>query len=446
MTITLAGIRDCLDGQVPAVIATCDLEGNPNGSFVSQVHFVDDDHVALSFQFFNKTRQNILANPVATLMVVHPLTAARYRLHARYLRTEKEGPLFENMKAKLAGIASHTGMAGVFKLQGADVYRVTAVSAVAGQTVLPTPPRRSLLAAVRSFAEATQRWTELSDLLDGALAAIEAQLRIAHSMIHWLDESGERLYLVASRGYAQSGVGSEIQLGQGVIGVAASALTSIRVTHATSEYTYSRAARDSVRASQLADRLEAEIPSPGLPAPGSQLAVPITARGQLLGVLYLEHPAESQFGYDEEDAVVTMAQHLGLAAWMLGQTAAASTERPRAKRHEPAPQGATMAIRHYPADDTLFVDDDYLIKGVAGAILWKLLRDYTGKSRQEFTNRELRLDPTLPLPDLSSNLEARLILLQRRLAERCPCLGIEKTGRGRFRLRVSRPLQLLEAS
>jgi hypothetical protein len=445
VTVTLAAIRDCLDGQIPAVIATCDLQGIPNGSYVSQVHFVDADHIALSFQFFNKTRQNILANPVATVMVVHPLTAARYRLHVRYLRTEKEGPLFENMKAKLAGIASHTGMSGVFRLQGADVYRVTAVTAVLGQTVLPTPPRKSLLAAVRVFAEATQRWNELSDLLDGALAEIQAQLSVGHSMILWLDESGERLYLVASRGYAQSGVGSEIQLGQGVIGVAASARTSIRVTHATSEYTYSRAARDSIRQSQLADRLEAEIPLPGLPAPGSQLAVPITARGQLLGVLYLEHPADSQFGYDEEDAVVTMAQHLGLAAYMLGQNATASTERPRAKRRDPVPEGAAVAIRHYEADDTIFVDENYLIKGVAGAILWKLLREYTEHSRQEFTNRELRMDPSLPLPDLSSNLEARLILLQRRLAERCPCLGIEKTGRGRFRLAVARPLKLLEA-
>jgi hypothetical protein len=31
-----------------------------------------------------------------------------YRLLIRYLRTEISGPLFERMKAKLAGIASHT--------------------------------------------------------------------------------------------------------------------------------------------------------------------------------------------------------------------------------------------------------------------------------------------------------------------------------------------------
>jgi adenylate cyclase len=46
------------------------------------------------------------------------------------------------------------------------------------------------------------------------------------------------------------------------------------------------------------------------------------------------------------------------------------------------------------------------------------------------------------LPDLGDNLEARLILLTRRLVERDACLRIEKTGRGRFRLLVQRPLLL----
>ena len=168
--LTLGSIRQCLDGQIPAVVATCSQDGVPNGSYVSQVHYIDPEHVALSFQFFNKTHANILANPVACIMVADPETAARYRLQARYLRTESEGPIFENLKAKLAGIASHTGMSGIFKLKGADIYRVTHVSAVSGQSALPTAPRRSLLAAVRNFVDATQRCTELDELLTCALS------------------------------------------------------------------------------------------------------------------------------------------------------------------------------------------------------------------------------------------------------------------------------------
>jgi len=106
--------------------------------------------------------------------------------------------------------------------------------------------------------------------------------------------------------------------------------------------------------------------------------------------------------------------------------------------------GAPVLVRHFAADDSIFIGDDYLIKGVAGAILRKLLLDYERAGRTEFTNRELRVDPEIRLPDLSDNLEARLILLHRRLAERSGALLLEKTGRGRFRLCVNRPVQLVE--
>jgi hypothetical protein len=103
-------------------------------------------------------------------------------------------------------------------------------------------------------------------------------------------------------------------------------------------------------------------------------------------------------------------------------------------------------IRRFAANDSVFIDNEYLIKGVAGAILWKLVREHAAGRRSDFTNRELRLDSSLHLPDISDNLEARLILLARRLEERAPFMRITKTGRGRFRLDVSRPLQLAEGN
>ena len=88
------------------------------------------------------------------------------------------------------------------------------------------------------------------------------------------------------------------------------------------------------------------------------------------------------------------------------------------------------------------IDDECLIEGVAGAILWKLAREHAAGRRTAFTNRELRLDPSPHLPDIPDNLEARLILLARRMPERCPRLRIVKTGRGRFRFEADAPLAL----
>ncbi len=109
-------------------------------------------------------------------------------------------------------------------------------------------------------------------------------------------------------------------------------------------------------------------------------------------------------------------------------------------------EGAPVVIRRYAANDSIFLGEDYLIKGVAGAIFWKLVRDFVNHQRVDFTNRELRLDPTIRLPDISDNLEARLVLLQRRLDEREACVRIEKTGRGRFRLCMRRPVKLVETA
>jgi adenylate cyclase len=264
-------------------------------------------------------------------------------------------------------------------------------------------------------------------------------------MVLMSDPGGERLYTVASRGYSQSGVGAEIHPGDGVIGAAALARTPIRISHATSEFGYGRAARELAASRGMVAGIVDEIPFPGMPESQSQIAVPMLAGGQLIGMLFAESPATGRFGYEEEDALCVLASVVANSADLYEPLPEPADDQPRAAQPPPtAPAGAPVRIRHYAENDSIFVDEDYLIKGVAGAILWRLARGYAEEHRTEYSNRELRLDPSIRLPDLSENLEARLILLQRRLEERCPALGIEKTGRGRFRFCVRRPIQLVD--
>ena len=435
MSITLESIRRCFEGALPAQIATCATDGTPNVAYLSQVHYVDSEHVALSFQFFSKTRENVLANPYAQAQVMEPVTGLQYQLALQYLRTEIEGPLFEYMKARLAGVASQTGMSKVFRLRGSDVYRVLDIHCTEPNAQQDKLMPENRMPALRACAQRLAKCTDLSSLLDELLAGLAQHFGIEHAMVLMFDAAAKRLYTVASLGYAESGVGSEVMLGEGVIGVAAGQQTPIRIAYLTGDYAYSRALRES-----LGEDGEKEIPFPGLAEPHSQLAMPIVAGGRLLGVLYVESEQKLRFTYEDEDALMALAGQIGFAMQAFEQNGESVDEQPGAPALS-ASAGAEVAVKIYPADNSVFVDGEYLIKGVAGAILWKLLSDHA-QGRSEFSNRELRLDASLRLPDISDNLEARLILLQKRLAERCPFLRIEKTGRGRFRLAVERPVRL----
>jgi adenylate cyclase len=122
--ITLSEIQGCFEGIIPAVIATASADGSPNITHLSRVHYVDDDHLALSNQFFSKTVRNLAENPTASVLLIDPVTFDQYRLLLRYERTEKRGPIFDRLHRDVEAIAAITGMQGVFKLRGADIYRV----------------------------------------------------------------------------------------------------------------------------------------------------------------------------------------------------------------------------------------------------------------------------------------------------------------------------------
>ena len=117
-------LRPVLDNGSPALMVTCSADGTPNTTIISKVYLVDDSHVALSFQFFNKTIRNVRENPRAWVGVSDFVSHADWTMNLEFERSETEGPIFEAMDMQIEAIASATGMSGIFKLRAADIYRV----------------------------------------------------------------------------------------------------------------------------------------------------------------------------------------------------------------------------------------------------------------------------------------------------------------------------------
>jgi hypothetical protein len=300
------------------------------------------------------------------------------------------------------------------------------------------------LAALADLAERLGRCADLDDVLTTSLESLDRLFHLPYSMFLMLDEAGSSLYTIASHGYDRAGIGSEVPVGAGIIGAAASNRRPMRIGNLSHMIGYSRAIRETADPGVGTT----EIALPGLSAAASQLAAPSLVSNRLLGVLAVESELVGAFT-DVDESLLTVVAHVVASAIELDRVASEadasppSTRRDLGKRtSERGKSTATAAIRYFPADGSTFLDGEYLIKGVAGRILWRLLNDHQADGRTEFTNREVRLDRSLELPAYRDNLESRLVLLQRRLDERQAPVRIRKTGRGKFHLEFEAALTL----
>ena len=119
-----------LRNGIPAFLTTCSAAGVPNTTILSQVYWVDEQHVALSFQFFNKTVRNIRENPHASICINDLDGYTNWVMQIRYDHSETDGPIFDEMEMQIEAIASATGMSGIFKLRAADIYSVHSVDKI----------------------------------------------------------------------------------------------------------------------------------------------------------------------------------------------------------------------------------------------------------------------------------------------------------------------------
>ena len=128
----LRSMQGCFDGAVPPVIATCSEDGVPHVTYLSQLNLVDDDHVALSNQFWSRTTANLAENPRASVLVTDSQTYETYRLALRFEHRDTDGPIFARLRVSIDAIAKMMGMEEIFSLRSADVYQVLSCDRING--------------------------------------------------------------------------------------------------------------------------------------------------------------------------------------------------------------------------------------------------------------------------------------------------------------------------
>jgi adenylate cyclase len=346
------------------------------------------------------------------------------------------------MRGRLEAIASQTGMSKVFRLRGMDVFEVLdcrPVNRESRSEILPPPESMRELEAL---TERLGSCENLDALLSTALDALADLFGHRHSFVMFPDEEGTRLYTGASHGFELSGVGSEVLIGEGMLGLAARNRSVVRVTNMALERRVAGAVRSAIEGRGGESVLEKEIALPGLQDVKSQIALPLLSRNKLLGVLCLQHQDVGRFLEADERVLQIVARHLAasMSTMMAADSSAPRVAALQSGSTEPVTTHAV--VKHYKSDDSIFIDDTYLTKGIPGRLFWKLLQAFVGTGRAAFTNKEIRLDASMGLPDIKDNLEARLIMLRRRLDERCGFMRLIPAGRGRLQLDVRRTLTL----
>ena len=403
-------------------------------------------HVALSYQFFNKTRQNVLATRRAVVLVIDPDSFARFRIALEYVRVETSGPLFERMKAHLAGIASHTGMAGVFKLQGADVYRVLvgragagpfaaghrAAAAPSGRGARHRAADRGLRGSFEPARRSARRARRCArhpprDDPDGGRARAEA----LHGREPRLRRVGRRLGdRVRRRRDRRRGARDDAD------------------PHHASRLRMGLRPRDprqrgGGRHGRTCSRRR--FPCRDCPIRAASSRCRSSSAAALSAVLYVEDVLDRRFGFDDEDALVAVAA-------LLGPTIRGMQELAESAPEPAPPRGGAPPVQGPPVDRSP-------LRGRRQRVPRRRL-PHQGRGGRDLLEAAARLHGERPhrvhatascgstrrsgCPTCRTISRRGSSCLRGGLPSARRYLAIEKTGRGRFRFCVRQPVELVE--
>ena len=166
--------------------------------------------------------------------------------------------------------------------------------------------RNKEIEIIERVASQISKTLNLDAIAKTMLISMEEYFDFKHSMILLLDSSESALKVIATHGYKEEGIGAEVKIGVGVIGMVAKKKKLMRMANLGAQKQYMQAIKQQIQPSEdtvVAD----EISLPGLKNAKSQVAIPMLMEDELIGVFSVESDQVNIFDKSDELIIKILA-------------------------------------------------------------------------------------------------------------------------------------------
>ena len=175
------------------------------------------------------------------------------------------------------------------------------------KTVIEQLERRNKeIEIIERVASQISKTLNLDAIAKTMLVSMEEYFNFKHSMILLLDNTESVLKVIATHGYKDEGIGAEVNIGVGVIGMVAKKKKLMRMANLGAQKQYMQAIKQQIKPSKDA-AVDEEISLPGLKNAESQVAIPMLMEDELIGVFSVESEKVNIFDKSDELIIKILA-------------------------------------------------------------------------------------------------------------------------------------------
>ena len=166
--------------------------------------------------------------------------------------------------------------------------------------------RNKEIEIIERVASQISKTLNLDAIAKTMLISMEEYFGFKHSMILLLDGSESVLKVIATHGYKEEGIGAEVKIGVGVIGMVAKKKKLMRMANLGAQKQYMQAIKQQIQPSEETSVLDVTN-LPGLKNAESQVAIPMLMEDELIGVFSVESDQVNIFDKSDELIIKILA-------------------------------------------------------------------------------------------------------------------------------------------